>query len=170
MTCRDKEDADNARMIRNYGSAVRYQNELVGMNSRLDELQAGLLRVKLQYIDEFNEERERIAAYYNANISNPLIKPLATRPGSNNVWHQYVIHSPKRDELIKFLNSKEIGNIIHYPIPPHLSNAYKYLGYHEGSFPIAEQYANEVLSIPMYNGITKEEQDYVIAALNSFKG
>ena len=170
LTCRDKEDADNARMIRNYGSAVRYQNELVGMNSRLDELQAGLLRVKLQYIDEFNEESERISAYYNANISNPLIKPLATRPGSNNVWHQYVIHSPKRDELIKFLNSKEIGNIIHYPIPPHLSNAYKYLGYHEGSFPIAEQYANEVLSIPMYNGITKEEQDYVIAALNSFKG
>ncbi len=169
MTDND-EYARQFRMIRNYGSAVHYKNEVVGLNSRLDELQAGLLRVKLKYLDELNEEKQRIAKRYDEEIKNPLIRPLGTRPGSNNIYHQYVIHCEKRDELMDYLKEYEIGSIIHYPIPSHLQKAYEYLGYKEGDFPIAEKYAKEVLSIPMYNGMSKEEQDFVIEKINSFKG
>jgi len=165
----NEEYADFVRMFRNYGSKVHYQNEVVGANSRLDELQAGLLRVKLTHLDEFNEERCRLADRYNREIKNPYIVPLKTRPGSNNTWHQYEIHSPYRDELIEYLKSFEIGTIIHYPIPPHLSNAYAYLGYTKGDFPIAEAKANDILSLPFYNGMSEEELSFVIEKLNQFK-
>ena len=165
----DEKIADFVRMYRNYGSKVHYQNEVVGANSRLDEIQAGLLRIKLQHLDDLNEERNRLATYYNEHISNPLIRVLETRPGCYNTWHQYEIHCTKRDALVDYLKEKEIGTIIHYPIPPHLSNAYAYLGYHKGDFPITEQYASEMLSIPMYNGMTQQEQDFVIEALNQFQ-
>lgn len=167
----DSEDIYNeVKMIRNYGSKVHYENDVVGMNSRLDELQAGLLRVKLSHLDELNNERVAIANRYLTEVNNPLIRPLATRPGSNNIYHQFVIHSDKRDELIEYLKSYEIGTIIHYPIPPHMSKAYAYLGLKEGDLPVAERYAKEVLSLPMYNGMCKEELDFVIEKLNSFKG
>ena len=170
LTTNDDTLADKARIFRNYGSRVRYHNEVVGTNSRLDELQAGLLRVKLAHLDECNEERRRIAARYEAGIQNPCIRKPKIRPGSDSTWHQYVIHveDGRRDELIRHLEEKGIGSIIHYPIPPHLSEAYRYLGYQRGDFPIAEQYADEVLSIPMYNGMTEDEIDYVIDALNKF--
>jgi dTDP-4-amino-4,6-dideoxygalactose transaminase len=163
-----QEYADAARMIRNYGSRVHYQNEVIGMNSRLDEIQAGLLRVKLKYLDQLNEERCRIAERYNTEIANPVIVPLKTRPGSSNIWHQYEIHTPFRDELMAYLKENEIGTIIHYPIPPHLSKAYQYLGFHRGDFPIAEEKADTILSLPMYNGMTEEEQTYIIRTLNAF--
>ena len=163
-----QEYADAARMIRNYGSRVHYQNEVIGMNSRLDEIQAGLLRVKLKYLDQLNEERCRIAERYNNEIDNPTIVPLKTRPGSSNIWHQYEIHTPFRDELMAYLKENEIGTIIHYPIPPHLSKAYQYLGFHRGDFPIAEEKADTILSLPMYNGMTEEEQTYIIRTLNAF--
>lgn len=158
------------KVYRNYGSRVRYQNEIVGANSRLDELQAGLLRVKLKHLDDFNEERCHIAARYLTKLKNPLLKMPMIRPGADSTWHQFVVHvkDGKRDELIEYLKNKEIGTIIHYPIPPHLSEAYAYLGKKKGDYPIAEQYAEEVLSIPMYNGMTVEEQDIVIDAINSF--
>ena len=170
LTTNDDTLADKARVFRNYGSRVRYHNEVVGTNSRLDELQAGLLRVKLAHLDECNEERRRIAARYEAGIQNPIIRKPQIRPGSDATWHQYVIHVQygRRDALIQYLNEKDIGSIIHYPIPPHLSEAYRWLGYQKGDFPITERYANEVLSIPMYNGMTEEEIDYVIDALNRF--
>lgn len=166
----DEEIADKFRVYRNYGSRVRYQNEVVGTNSRLDELQAGLLRVKLTHMDEFNAERCRIAERYTQKITHSLIQKPQIRPGADSTWHQYVIHvqDGKRNELAAYLKEKGIGTIIHYPIPPHLSEAYAYLGYKAGSFPVAERYAEEVLSLPMYNGMTKEEQDYVIAAINAF--
>ena len=164
-----EEYADFVRMFRNYGSRIHYQNEVVGANSRLDELQAGMLRVKLTHLDEFNEERCRLAERYNTEIRNPLITPLKTRPGSNNTWHQYVIHCPYRDELMNYLRDNEIGTLIHYPIPPHLSEAYAYLGHEKGEYPITEKYANEVLSLPFYNGMTEEEQTFVIDKLNQFK-
>ena len=170
ITTNNDELADKIRTYRNYGSKVHYQNIMVGTNSRLDELQAGLLRIKLKHLDELNEERCKIAKYYFDNINNPLIKLPQVRPGSDCTWHQFVIHTEKRDELIKYLDSKEIGTIIHYPIPPHLQECYKYLGHKKGDFPIAEKYANEVLSIPMYNGITNDELKYVVDSINSFKG
>ena len=172
ITTDNENYAEQVRVIRNYGaSKTHYDNEVVGMNSRLDELQAGLLRVKLSHLDELNNERKAIAKRYNDEVKNPYIKPLATRPGSDNVYHQYVIHvsDGKRDGLMSYLKENEIGTIIHYPIPSPLQTAYKYLGYKQGDFPIAEKYANEVLSLPMYNGMSKEEIDFVIDKLNSFK-
>lgn len=161
--------ADHFRVFRNYGSRVRYQNEVVGTNSRLDEMQAGLLRVKLKHLDEFNAERCRIADRYNKEITNPCVHAPKIRPGADSSWHQYVVHVPEhRDALAAYLKENGIGTIIHYPIPPHLSQAYAYLGHHEGDFPIAEKYAKEVLSLPMYNGMTAEEQSYVIEKINAF--
>lgn len=158
------------RIFRNYGSEKRYHNMMVGSNSRLDEMQAGLLRVKLCHLDEFNKERCKIAARYNAEIINPLIQKPLIRPGADSTWHQYVIHVPGyRDALMNYLKEREIGTLIHYPIPPHLSEAYAYLGHKRGDFPIAEKYADEVLSLPMYNGMTEDEQKTVVEAINSFK-
>ena len=165
----DAELAERFRVFRNYGSRVHYHNEVVGANSRLDELQAGLLRVKLQYLDEFNEERNVLAERYKDGIRNPYVILPAIRPGADSSWHQYVIHVPgHRDEMLEYLKTQGIGTIIHYPIPPHLSEAYRYLGYKKGSFPIAERDADEVLSIPIYNGMTAEEQFYVIDKINQF--
>ena len=170
ITTNNDEIADKVRVFRNYGSRIRYYNEIVGTNSRLDEIQAGLLRIKLKYIEEINEERRIIAGKYEKGICNPYIRKPKIRPGSDSTWHQYVIHveSCQRDALIQHLNGKGIGTIIHYPIPPHLSEAYSYLGYQKGDFPIAEKYANEVLSIPMYNGMLDDELEYVIKAINDF--
>ena len=166
----DEKLADLFRVFRNYGSEKRYHNMMVGTNSRLDELQAGLLRVKLSHLNEFNEERCRIAARYDAEISNPIIRKPMIRPGADSTWHQYVIHVPDhRDALMNYLKEKDIGTLIHYPIPPHLSEAYAYLGHKKGDFPIAERYADEVLSLPMYNGMTIDEQQSVIDAINRFE-
>ena len=165
-----KEYAEFMRMYRNYGSKEHYKNDVAGINSRLDELQAGFLRVKLKHLDAFNEERQRIAARYDAEVKNPLIHKPQVQPGSTHIYHQYVIHTPCRDNLMAYLKEKGIGTIIHYPIPPYRSEAYAYLGIQSGAFPITDQYADEVLSLPVYNGMTAEEQTYVIDALNGFKG
>lgn len=157
------------RTFRNYGSQKRYYNEVVGANSRLDELQAGLLRIRLKHLDELTEEKCKIAEKYNKEIKNPLIKLPKVVDGASCVWHQYVITCEERDRLIDYLNNKEIGAIIHYPVPPHLQECYKYLGHKVGDFPITEYLAKTVLSIPMYNGMTAEEQNIVIKAINEFK-
>lgn len=163
--------ADKFRVYRNYGSRVRYQNEVVGANSRLDEMQAGLLRVKLKYLDELNAERCAIAARYQASLQNPVLRLPMIRPGADSTWHQYVVHVlEQRDDLAAYLKERGIGTIIHYPIPPHLSEAYACLGHKKGDFPIAEQFADEVLSLPMYNGMTAQEQDYVIETINRYPG
>ena len=170
ITTNNVEIAEKFKMYRNYGSKVRYHNEVVGANSRLDELQAGLLRIKLKYMDQFNNERNILADRYLNEIKNPLIRLPMIRSGADSSWHQFVIHvrDGKRDALKDYLNRMEIGTLIHYPIPPHLSEAYSYLGYQKGDFPISEQYADEVLSLPMYNGMTEEEQTFVINAINEF--
>lgn len=169
VTVNDEELAKKFRILRNYGSEKRYYNQVVGVNSRLDELQAGLLRVRLPHMDELNEEKVEIASRYDNELINDrfILPELVDK--ATGVWHQYVIRCEERDRLIEYLDSKEIGTIIHYPIPPHLSEAYAYLGHSEGSLPITEHLAKTVLSIPMYNGMTREEQDYVIDALNAFK-
>ena len=102
-------------------------------------------------------------------MSNPFVNKPRIRPGADSSWHQYVIHVPQyRNVLMEYLKNRNIGTLIHYPIPPYLSDAYKYLGYKRGDFPIAEQYAGEVLSLPMYNGMTFEEQTEIIKAINEF--
>ncbi len=162
------EIAEKFKMYRNYGSEKRYYNKVVGANSRLDEIQAGLLRIRLKYLDDINFEHQKIATEYLKRIRNKNIELPKVLKGATTVWHQFVIRTKRREELIKFLEEKEIGTIIHYPIPPHLSEAYKYLNYHKGDFPITEKVANEVLSLPMYLGMTKEELDYVIKTINEF--
>lgn len=169
VTVNDSELARRFRMYRNYGSEKRYHNTVIGANSRLDELQAGLLRVKLTYMDEITKEREELAKRYTKLLDNELIKKPVVRENSRCVWHQYVIQCEERERLQDYLNQKGIGTIIHYPIPPHLAEAYSYMGYRKGDFPITEYCADTVLSIPFYNGMTIEEQDYVIEAINSFK-
>lgn len=163
-----KEIADEVKVFRNYGSEKRYHNKVVGANSRLDEIQAGFLRVKLSHLDELAEEKKRICERYSNELNNVKIVLPKTRDGATHIWHQYVIKSDYRDELISYLDEQGIGTIIHYPIPPHLSEAYGYLGLKEGSLPITEKYAKTVLSIPLYNGMTEEEQDYVIEKINRF--
>ncbi len=169
VICNDDKLAEDFRVFRNYGSEKRYYNKIVGANSRLDELQAGLLRVRLSHVEEIEEERMKIAARYLEEIKNPKLMLPKVRKNCSAVWHQFVIRCEERDRLIDYLNEKGIGTIIHYPIPPHLSEAYSYLGYKEGSFPITESYAKTVLSIPMYNGMTEGEQTQVIEALNAFE-
>lgn len=161
--------AKDMKMYRNYGSEKRYYNKVVGANSRLDELQAGLLRVKLTHIEELEKERIKLCEKYLAEIKNPQIALPQLQDGATTVWHQFVVRSKRRDELMEYLKQEGIGTIIHYPIPPHLSEAYQYLEIGEGALPITEQYANEVLSIPLYNGMTEEEQQYVIEKMNSFQ-
>ena len=170
ITTNNEELAQKFKIFRNYGSRVRYQNEVVGANSRLDELQAAFLRVKLTHLKEFNEERNKIAKRYIKEINNELIQLPEIRPGADSTWHQFVVHvkGGRRDDLMNYLKGKGIATIIHYPIPPHLSEAYSYLGKKMGDYPIAEQYAREVLSLPMYNGMTEEEQTMVINAINQF--
>lgn len=164
----DKAFADKIRMMRNYGSRVKYYNEIEGINSRLDELQAALLRVKLSHLDELNDERRRLAKRYEEGIvNNKLILPK-TREKADSIYHQYVIRCEEREALQKFLEDFGIQTQIHYPIPPHLAECYERLGYKRGSYPVTERYADEVLSLPIYTGMTFEEQDYVISALNKF--
>ena len=163
-----EELAAKFKVYRNYGSEKRYHNQVVGTNSRLDEMQAGLLRVKLKHLDEFNAERCAIAERYLSEIKNPLIRMPKIRPGADSTWHQFVIHCDRRDELKEYLEKRDIGTLIHYPIPPHLSEAYQYLGKKRGDYPITEKYADEVLSLPMYNGMTDEEIQTVIDAVNQF--
>lgn len=165
----DKKLYDDFRIFRNYGSEKRYYNMVVGTNSRLDEIQAAMLKVKLNHIDELTDERQVLAAYYNENIKNDAIKLPEVAEGATCVWHQYVIRCEERDRLMEYLKDKGIGTIIHYPIPPHLAEAYEYLGHKEGSYPVTEHYAKTVLSLPMYNGLTMEEAEYVVKALNEFK-
>ena len=164
----DETIANETRIFRNYGSEKRYYNKVVGANSRLDELQAGLLRVRLKHLDELAEEKRRFCEKYLRELRNDKIELPGTREGATHIWHQFVVRCKDRDKLMAYLDENQIGTIIHYPIPPHLSEAYSYLGVKEGSLPVTEEYAKTVLSIPLYNGMTDEEQDYVIEKINEF--
>ncbi|MCL1988491.1 MAG: DegT/DnrJ/EryC1/StrS family aminotransferase [Firmicutes bacterium] len=162
---------DDFRTYRNYGSEKRYYNKVVGTNSRLDELQAAFLAVRLKYLNEINAERTKICNRYLAEIKNSAVTFPKIQENCETVWHQFVVQLGNRNEREKFINylaEKEIGTIIHYPIPPHLSEAYAYLGYKKEDFPIAEKYADSVLSLPLYSGMTDDELSYVIEAINAY--
>ncbi|MEG0034408.1 MAG: DegT/DnrJ/EryC1/StrS family aminotransferase [Bacilli bacterium] len=165
----NKDIEEEIRMMRNYGSKKTYYFEKVGYNSRLDELQAGLLRVKLKYLDELTEERRKDAERFINEINNPkILLPKYQFNRNGHVFHLFVIQVEDRDDFIKYCEEREIGLKIHYPQPPHLSDAYRYLGYKENDFPITENQANHIVSLPMYNGMTQDEVDYVIENLNKY--
>jgi dTDP-4-amino-4,6-dideoxygalactose transaminase len=140
----------------------------VGANSRLDELQAGLLRVRLSHMAELEAEKIKICERYLNEIHNDRIELPKVRERATHIWHQFVIRCESRDDLVEYLNKRNVGTIIHYPIPPHLSEAYACLGMKKGDLPVTERCADTVLSIPLYVGMTEDEQEYVIKCLNEY--
>jgi dTDP-4-amino-4,6-dideoxygalactose transaminase len=154
VTTNDPELADRVRVMRNYGSRVKYENEVVGYNNRLDELQAAFLRVKLRKLDEWTAERNKIAeSYINGLKGLEGIGLFDTARGATSAYHLFVIKTANREKLQKRLTEQGIGTMIHYPIPPHLQQCYNCLGYKNGDFPIAEQLAQKTLSLPLYIGL-----------------
>lgn len=164
-----KEIADKARALGNYGSDYKYHHIYKGNNSRLDEMQAAFLAAKLPQLDRMNEERRRVAQKYLNGIRNPEIILPYVLPDAVPVWHIFAIRCRRRDELEKYLNDNGIGTNKHYPIPIHLQECYRDLGYQKGDFPIAEEISATELSLPMYYGITDEQVQYVIDRINEFK-
>ena len=170
VTTNNKEIADKVRALGNYGSDYKYHHIYKGVNSRLDEMQAAFLSVKLKHLDKWNEERRRIAARYLSEIHNPIILlPKVSDEEFEHVYHVFVIRCSKRDDLEAYLKGNGIGTLKHYPIPMHLQDAYSDLGLKEGDLPITEEISKTVLSIPMYYGMTEEQISYVIDLINSFQ-
>ena len=169
ITTNDEEIYKKIKMLRSYGSEKKYYHIEVGYNARLDELQAGLLRIKLNHLAVLTNERKEIAEKYLKKIKNPLVYLPEIRENCSHVWHLFVVRVDNRDEFQKYLEKNGVGTVIHYPIPPHLSKAYENLGYKIGDYPITEKYANTVVSLPLYNGMTKEEINYVIDKINEYK-
>lgn len=164
----DKALADKVRALGNYGSDYKYHHIYQGNNSRLDEMQAAFLSAKLPHLERMNAERRRIAQMYLDGIKNPEIILPYVMEDTVPVWHVFGIRCKRRAELEKYLNENGIGTNKHYPIPMHLQECYKDLGFKEGAFPIAEEISATQLSLPMYYGMTDEEVGYVIACINSF--
>lgn len=161
--------AESVAMFRNYGSKIKYQNEVKGYNMRLDELQAAVLKVKLKHLSTWTKQRQEIASWYLEELSNckQIVLPkIAT--GATHVYHLFVIRTDKRSELQSYLNTKGIGTLIHYPIPPFAQEAYRDLGVAKGSFPIAEELAETALSLPLWPGMSREEVQYVSSAIVDF--
>ena len=166
----DKTLEEKMRIIRNYGNVRRNETVLIGKNSRLDALNAGLLRVRLQYLDEINADKRRIAGFYSEHITNPLVKTPVVPEEKKPVWHQYVVKCQARDELKAFLAERGVGTDIHYPVPTHLTKAYEKLGLKKGALPVTERLAGEILSLPVWYGISEEELTYISDAINDFHG
>lgn len=164
ITTNDPDIADRIRVLRNYGSREKYVNEVQGFNSRLDPIQAAVLRVKLKRLDEWNGQRRHIAARYHGGLSGISLTLPAVPDWAEPVWHLFVVRTGERDRLQHALRQAAVATLIHYPIPPHLQQAYASLGWRRGAFPIAERIHDEVLSLPMYPGMTSGQIDHVIAA------
>ena len=166
VTTDDDKLADQIRTLRNYGSKKKYYNEVKGYNSRLDEMQAALLRVKLKHLDKWNARRTVIAKHYLAAMPNSELTLPFVPAGIEPVWHLFVVRHPKRDAFQQKLNEAGIGNLIHYPVPPHLSGAYADAGFKRGSFPLAEKFADTVLSLPIGPHVPPEHAAQVEQEVN----
>lgn len=163
VTTNSQEIADKVRLLRNYGSEKKYFNKVLGWNSRLDEMQAGVLRVKLQKLDDENQERISIANSYVTQLSSTLPQGLpATFAGIEHVWHLFVVQHPQRDRLREELLKQGVETMIHYPVAPHMQTCYSELGFKEGSFPISEQIHRDVLSLPLWPGMSENQIEKVV--------
>lgn len=169
VTTNDPIIAEKVRVLRNYGSRVKYYNEVKGYNSRLDPLQAAFLSVKLRHLDEWNARRKVIVRQYLAGLSNvPDLGVPFVPEWAEPVWHLFVVRHPLRHDLQQHLHAAEIGTLIHYPVPPHLSEAYQDAGWHVGQFPLAEQLAQTVLSLPMGPHLSTSTAEIVIDEIMKF--
>lgn len=167
VTTSDKELASVIRTLANYGSKKKYVFKYVGINSRMSEVDAAVLNVKLKYLDEDNNKRQELAEYYYEHINNPLITIPSRIPDENNVYHQFPIFCERRDELQRYLADNGVQTLIHYPIPPHKQECYKEWNARE--YPITEKIHAQELSVPMNQVITMEEEEAVVKLLNSFR-
>jgi dTDP-4-amino-4,6-dideoxygalactose transaminase len=163
--------AEEVRLLRSYGSRVKYYHEARGFNSRLDDLQAAILRVKLARLEEWNERRRRIAQVYLQTLEGAPDLALPRVPEyADPVWHLFVVRHPRRDALQRHLAERGVGTLIHYPLPSHLQKAYADLGYARGRLPIAEEMADDVLSLPIGPHLSDVEAEYVVSQVSSFVG
>lgn len=169
VTTDDSELAEKVRTLRNYGSKERYYNEVIGYNNRIDEFEAAYLNVALKYLEEWTEERKKIALLYRQYLDDiPEVQLLEEAEGTNSVYHLFVIKTNQRDQLRSYLQKKGIGTQIHYPVPPHLQEAYKDLKLSSGDFPIAERFAKYSLSLPIWPGISEKNIDFICKVIRSF--
>ena len=176
-TFRDEAAAERARALRAHGMRRRYYHDEVGWNSRLDTVQAAVLLVKLRHIAQWNADRRAVAARYTelfaasglvgAVDDGGIVLPTAD-PRGTHVWHQYVVRVPRRDELRAYLAAQNLGSEIYYPVPLHMQDALKFLGYREGQFPESERAAREVLALPIYPELREDEQARVVDAVKAF--
>jgi dTDP-4-amino-4,6-dideoxygalactose transaminase len=160
--------ADRLRMVAAHGSRVRYYHEVLGVNSRLDTIQAAILRVKARFLDAWNAERRRAAARYTELLAGTPVIPPFVAPTGVHIFHQYTLRAPERDGLAERLKEKGIPHGIYYPVPLHLQKAFAMSGYHEGDFPVTEQACREVLSLPMHTELTDEQQQFVCTTIREF--
>jgi dTDP-4-amino-4,6-dideoxygalactose transaminase len=169
VTTNDEEVAQKIKMIRDHGQAKKYYHEMEGYNGRLDAIHAGILHIKLRHLNKWNEQRLESAHRYNELLKNTDGITIPHEPDwTKPVYHLYVIRTENRDELQKYLSDNQIATGLHYPIPLHLQNAYKSLGYKKGDFPVSERTAKEILSLPMFPGITEEQQMRVAEKIKEF--
>ena len=169
ITTNDEDLANKIRTLRNYGSNKKYFNEYKGFNSRLDEMQAAVLRVKLRYLDEWNAYRKEVASNYLNKINNKNIILPYVHKDINPVWHQFIIRTNNREDLQKYLEEQGISTMIHYPVPIHKQEAYKEYSDMIGRLPIAESIADEILSLPIYPEMSKFDIDKVIESINRYE-
>lgn len=170
ITTNDPELADTVKTLRNYGSSRKYINDFIGVNSRLDEIQAAVLSCKLPFIDEENENRRLIANYYNENIGNDnVVLPVLPTNKEEHVWHLYVVRSTRRAALQQHLSENNIESIIHYPIAPHNQKALKFISKNDFDLPISALLAKECLSLPIYPFMPKQHLELVVNCINNFK-
>ncbi|GJL50081.1 MAG: glutamine--scyllo-inositol aminotransferase [Nitrospirales bacterium] len=172
VTTHDANIADRLRALRVHGSRSDYHHHTIGMNSRLDALQAAVLQVKLAYLEQWTEKRRANAQAYErlfgeAGLLDVITLPV-TDPANYHVYNQYTIRTPKRDQLSAYLTEQGIGNKIYYPVPLHLQECYQVLGYQKGQLPVSEQAAQEVLSLPIYSELTTEQIEYVVQTIKQF--
>jgi UDP-2-acetamido-2-deoxy-ribo-hexuluronate aminotransferase len=161
---------EQLQMIANHGQRIKYHHDVIGVNSRLDTLQAAILKVKLKYLSEYAEKRKNVADYYDENLANDYIKTPLRVKTSTHVFHQYTlkVSAGKRDDFQKYLVSNGIPSMIYYPMPLHLQKAYRRPGYHEGSFPITERLAESVISLPIHTEMEAEQLEFICKTINNF--
>lgn len=170
ITTNDSAIAEKVKALRNYGSKVKYVNEIQGVNSRLDELQAAFLLVKLKYLDDWNECRRMIARKYLDSIQTDRSEILPrVADGMLPIWHIFAFRVPRRDEFREYLQQNGVDTLIHYPIPPHLSGAYVELGYRPGDFPAAESIANTEISLPIGPHLSLEDVETIVDLVNKLR-
>lgn len=169
VTTNDLQIADRIRVLRNYGSRVKYVNEVQGYNSRLDSLQAAILRVKLAKLDEWNARRTAIAQRYQLGLATCGLTLPHVPEWAEPVWHLFVVQHPQRDALQQALTDAGVGSLIHYPIPPHLQQAYAQASWEKSSFPLAQRMADKVLSLPIGPHLEKQQAEIVRSAVNQFR-